>query len=96
MRVSRTVKDKLFPLLCTMALIASAPVTGTPLAATITSPGSIPAFWAGLSGWTPTTFIPVRLPIVTGSAETPKERPVTVGAGLVASLGRTGVSGLSA
>ena len=50
LRVSRTVRVSVAPLLRTTALNASAPVMGTPLAATMTSPGSRPAFCPGLSG----------------------------------------------
>ena len=62
----------------------STPVTGTPLAATITSPTSMPAVCAGLPGSTRITFMPVRLPTMIGSAEIPRDRDVAAGAVFVA------------
>ena len=70
--------------MCRTALKTSTPVTGTPLAATITSPTSMPAVCAGLPGSTRITFMPVRLPTMIGSAEIPRDRDVAAGAVLVA------------
>ena len=72
-RESRMVSSRVGPLLRTLPTNCSGAVIGTPSASTITSPGSSPAFSAGLPGRSSRDFHADRFPSRTDSADTPSE-----------------------